>query len=96
METNQSLLNTELQIDSTAQAHPLKQPSGVLFGIVGFIFSGFIAIVALPAGTILRPLQSDFGGGSSIAGAGTATYHLPADRCPVFFMSLVLFRLHPK
>ena len=97
METNQSLLNTELQIDSTAHAHLSETAKwGTFLSIVGFILSGLIAIVALFAGTILSSLQSDFGGGSSIAGAGMVTVIYLLIAALYFFMSLFLFRFASK
>jgi len=96
MEANQSLLNTELQIDSTAQAHLLETAKwGTFLSIVGFILSGLIAIAALFAGTILGSLQSDFGG-SSIAGAGLVTFIYLLIAALYFFMSLFLNRFASK
>lgn len=97
METNQSLLNTELQIDTTAHAHLSETAKwGTFLSIVGFILSGLIVIIALFAGTILGSLRSDFGGGSSIVGAGVVTFIYLLFAALYFFMSLFLYRFASK
>ena len=42
METNENLLNAELQIDSIAHAHLAETAKwGIFLSILGFIFTGF-------------------------------------------------------
>jgi hypothetical protein len=99
METNQNLLNADLQIDATAHAHLYETAKWATFlSILGFIGSGIIAIAAVFAGTILGSLGSNspYGSGAAIMGAGfiTAIYLVVA--AIYFFMSLFLFRFAAK
>lgn len=97
MESNQNLLNSELQIDTTAHAYLAETAKWCNFlSIVGFILSGLIGIVALFAGTILGNLSSGYGGNSSFIGAGFVTVIYLIIAGVYFFMSLFLYRFASK
>jgi hypothetical protein len=97
MEPNQSLLNTELQIDTTAHAYLAETAKwGNFLGIVGFILSGIIALIALFAGTFLGAMSDGFGNGASIVGAGFITVIYLIIAAVYFFMSLFLYRFASK
>jgi hypothetical protein len=96
METNENLLNNELQIDPTAAVH-LKEAAmwGRFLGIVGFIISALLVIVALFAGTLIAKLMSanPYGGsamGGSMGGIVTVLYLIIA--AITFFISLLMYR----
>ncbi|MEO6254226.1 MAG: DUF5362 family protein [Ferruginibacter sp.] len=95
MESNQNLLNSELQIDSIAHAHLSGTAKWANFlSIVGFILSVIIAIGALFAGTILGTLGNSFGG--SFIGAGFIMVVYLIIAALYFFMSLYLYRFASK
>ena len=95
MESNQNLLNSDLQIDSIAHTHLSDTAKWANFlSIVGFIISGIIAVVALFAGTILGSLSNSFGG--SIIGAGFIMVVYLILAAVYFFMSLFLYRFASK
>lgn len=96
MESNQNLLNTELQIDTTAHAYLAETAKwGNFLSILGFIFSGIIAIAALFAGSLLGSMGSAFGNTSAI-GAGFVTVIYLLIAALYFFMSLYLYRFSTK
>ena len=95
MESNQNLLNSDLQIDSIAHTHLSETAKWAKFlSILGFILSGIIAVVALFAGTILGSLGNSFGG--SIIGAGFIMFVYLILSSVYFFMSLFLYRFASK
>ena len=96
MESNESLLNAELQIDTTSHAYLAETAKWCNFlGILGFILSGIIGIVALFAGTFLGAMSSGFGSSSMISGGlVTVVYLILA--AVYFFMSLFLYRFATK
>jgi len=97
METNQNLLNSELQIDSIAQAHLAETAKwGVFLSIVGFILSGLFVLVALFAGTFMSSMNSAYGGAAPIIGAGFITVVYLIIALLSFFMALFLYRFATK
>ena len=97
METNENLLSAELQIDTTANAYLAETAKwGIFLGILGFILSGIIGIVALFAGTLMGSLSNTYGGSSSIMGAGVITVVYLIIAALYFFMSLYLYRFSSK
>lgn len=93
MESNQNMLNAELQIDATAQAHLAETAKWSNFlAIIGFVLSGLIGLAALFAGTILGNMSSNFGGSLGIFGAGFITVIYLLVAALYFFMSLFLYR----
>ena len=97
MESNQNLLNTEVQIDTTTHAYLAETAKWSNFlSIVGFVLSVIIGIVALFAGTILGNLTNSYGGGGSFAGAGILTVIYLIIAAVYFFMSLYLYRFASK
>jgi Family of unknown function (DUF5362) len=99
METNQNLLNTDLQIDAISHAHLYETAKWASFlSIMGFIGTGIIAIVAIFAGTILGSLSSNspYGSGPAALGAGFVTMIYLVVAAIYFFMSLFLFRFATK
>lgn len=97
MESNQNLLNTDLQIDLTAQAYLAETAKWANFlSIIGFILSVIIGIVAIFAGTLFGNLTRGFGGSGSFAGAGFVTVIYLIGAAVYFFMSLFLFRFASK
>jgi hypothetical protein len=97
METNESLLSPELQIDSIAHAHLAETAKwGNFLSIVGFVISVILAVVALFAGAIFGSLTNSYGGGSAIMGAGFITVMYLLIAALYFFMSLFLFRFSSK
>jgi preprotein translocase subunit SecG len=97
METNDSLLSPELQIDSIAHAHLAETAKwGNFLGIVGFVLSGLLAILALFAGALLGGLGSAYGGGGAIVSAGFVTILYLFFAALYFFMSLFLYRFSSK
>lgn len=98
METNQNLLNADLQIDAISHAHLYETAKWATFlAILGFIGSGIVALVAVFAGTFLGALgSSPYGGGSALIGAGFVTTIYLVIAAIYFFMSLFLFRFATK
>ncbi len=95
MESNQNLLSTELQIDTTGHAYLAETAKWSIFlSIVGFILSGLVAIAAVFAGTFLGSMGRSFGG--SIVGAGFVTFIYVLIAALYFFMSLYLYRFATK
>jgi hypothetical protein len=100
MEDNQSLLQENLHIDSIGQSYLSETAKwGNFLAIVGFVFSGLIAIVAFFIGTIFATLMSNFNpyaaaGASMGVGFITGLYLLIA--VFYFFMSLLLYRFSRK
>ena len=99
MESNQNLLNSDLQIDSIAHTHLSETAKWCKFlSIVGYILSAIIAILALFMGTILGRLMNDTYGSnsSSFIGAGFITVIYLIFAALWFFMSLFLYRFASK
>lgn len=98
MENEQNLIESDLIIDGTIRAH-LKETAawGKFLGIIGFIYSGLIAIVAVFAGSILGKLTGNYSSSSEglLAGGSIAIIYL-AMAGIVFFMSMYLFRFAKK
>ena len=96
MEQNENLLSNDLQIDSIASAH-LKETAmwAKFLGIVGFVISGLLVIVAIFAGAFLSKIMqaspyNSAAGASMGAGFLTIIYLIIA--AIAFFMSLLVFR----
>lgn len=97
METNQNLLNSDLQIDPTGHAYLAETAKwGNFLSIVGFILSGIIAIIALFAGTFFTTLSNQYGTGGSLIGAGFVTFFYLLFAAVYFFMSFFLYRFSTK
>ncbi len=93
MDNQDNLLNNDLQIDDISMQH-LKETSGwaKFLGIVGFIFSGFIAIAAFAAGATLSTIRSPFSGsyGRGLGASIIVIYLLMAGL--TFMISLFVYR----
>lgn len=97
METNESLLTPELQIDSISQSYLAEAAKwGNFLSILGFISSAILVIVALFAGVTLGSLNSTYGGGGALMGAGFITILYLIVAVVNFFMSLFLYRFSSK
>jgi hypothetical protein len=95
MENEQNLIETDLIIDSTINAH-LKETAvwGKFLGIIGFIYSGLVALGAIFAATMFARLtgsSTSFGGSSVMAGGAVGIVYLVIAGV-VFLMSMYLFR----
>jgi Family of unknown function (DUF5362) len=96
METNENLLNSELQIDSIAHSHLAETAKwSVFLSIVGFVLSGILVVVALFAGTFLGSMNSGLGA-APVIGAGLITVLYLIIAALYFFMSLFLYRFATK
>jgi len=100
MEQTQNLLNNELQVDGNIQSH-LKETAGWarFLGIVGFIVSGLIALVALFAGTFLTTLSrsgSYYNSRDISAMSGMITVVYLVIAVIGFFISLFTFKFGNK
>lgn len=98
MEYQENLIETDLIIDSTINMH-LKETAvwGKFLGVIGFIYSGLIAIGAIFAGSMLSKLSGNNLSNSEglLAGGSVAIIYLGM-AVVVFFMSLFLFRFARK
>lgn len=94
MDNEQNLIETDLIIDSTISVH-LKEAAawGKFLGIIGFVYSGLIAVGAIFAATMLSNLSGKYsnGAGGLLAGGSVGVIYL-ALAGVVFFMSMYLFR----
>ncbi len=97
MESNQNLLNTDLQLDSIVQSHLKETAMWARFlGIIGFVLTGFITIAAFFMGTILgnvmhtNPYASSGDVPGMLGGFITAIYLILA--AVMFFISLFTYR----
>jgi Family of unknown function (DUF5362) len=96
METNENLLSSELQIDNISHGYLSETAKWANFlGIVGFVLSGILVIVALFAGTLMGRMSS-YGGSEAAMGAGMITILYLIIAVVYFFMSLFLFRFAGK
>ena len=96
METNENLLNAELQIDSIAHAHLAETAKwGIFLSILGFIFTGLLVLVAFFAGTLLTSMNT-YGGANAMMGAGFITTIYLVIAAINFFMSFYLYRFASK
>jgi hypothetical protein len=99
METNENLLNNDLQIDSTAFGYLQESAKWAKFlGIIGFIITVFIVLAAFFAGTIFstvltksNPYSSYPSGGAGILGVVVTILYLIGGVI-TFFLSLFMFR----
>lgn len=94
MYNEQNLIETDLMIDNAIQVH-LKESAawGKFLGIIGFIYSGLIAVGAIFAASMLAKLSGSYssGAGGLLAGGSVGVIYL-AMAGVVFFMSMYLFR----
>ena len=97
MESNQNLLNTDLQLDSIVQSHLKETAMWARFlGIIGFVLTGFITIAAFFMGTILgnvmrtNPYASSGDVPGMLGGFITVIYLILA--AVMFFISLFTYR----
>lgn len=96
MEHNENLLNNDLQIDGTAYTH-LKETAmwAKFLGIVGFVLSALLVIVAIFAGTFMAKIMqsSPYNTTASTSmGAGFLTILYLIIAGISFFMSLLVYR----
>jgi hypothetical protein len=97
MDTNENLLNTELQIDTASHAYLAETAKWANFlSIVGFVLSALLAILAVFAGSAISNLGSMYGNGSPMIGAGAITVIYLLIAILYFFMSLYLNRFASK
>ncbi|MEI7735772.1 MAG: DUF5362 family protein [Ferruginibacter sp.] len=97
METNESLLTPELQIDGLSLSYLAEAAKwGKFLSILGFISSAILVIIALFAGVLLGTLNSAYGGGGAILGAGFITVIYLIVAAVNFFIALFLFRFSAK
>jgi hypothetical protein len=97
MEDNQSLLQDDLRIDSITQSYLSETAKWTNFlGIMGFIFSGLIAIAAFFMGTILTTTMNTYGNGGTAIGGGVITVVYLILAAVNFFMALFLYRFAQK
>ena len=95
MESDQNLIETDLIIDSSINAH-LKETAvwGKFLSVIGFIYSGLVAIGAIFAASMFSKLAGSYGANAnanSITGIAVGVVYLGLAGV-VFFMSLFLFR----
>ena len=102
MESNENLLNTDLQVDAASHTHLKEAAMWARFvSIFGIVISVILAIAAFFVGSFLTNLggnspYSRYGSDSAAMGAGmiTVIYLIAAIIC--FIMSLYLFRFATK
>lgn len=98
MNTEQNLLDNDLVIDTESAGH-LKEASvwGKFLGIMGFVYSGVIAISGILTGIALSGMWGNYGRrGPRLMEAGIASLVYLLGATIVFFMSLHLFRFSRK
>ena len=97
METNQNLLGSELQIDTTGHAYLAETAKwGMFLSVLGFIGSGVIVLVAIFAATTLSSYNRYGYESASMFGAGTIMIIYLVIAVIYFFMSLFLYRFSAK
>jgi hypothetical protein len=97
MEEDQSLLNNELHIDTTAQSYLFETAKwGNFLAIVGFILSGLLAVIALFAGTIFSYFSAMNSSGGSFIGAGFITVLYLLIAAFNFYVALLVYRFSKK
>ena len=98
MEYQENLIETDLIIDGTINMH-LKETAvwGKFLAVIGFIYSGLIAVGAIFAGSMLAKFSGNSLSNSEglLAGGSVAIIYL-CMAVIVFFMSLFLFRFARK
>ncbi len=98
MEYQENLIETDLIIDSSGNMH-LKETAiwAKFLGIMGFVYSGLIALGAIFAGSMLAKFSGNNLSNSEgiLAGGSVAIIYLGMATV-VFFMSLFLFRFARK
>ena len=97
METNENLLNNDLQIDSIAYTHLKETAMWARFlGIVGFVLSALLVIVAIFAGAFIGKMMQvspyNNGGAAATLGAGFFTVLYLIIAAIAFVMSLLIYR----
>jgi Family of unknown function (DUF5362) len=98
MENDQDLIETDLIIDSGINLH-LKETAawGKFLAVAGFIYSGFIAIVAIYSASVLTKLSGNYGRSSNrVLTEGAVAILYLAFAGIAFFMSVNLFRFAKK
>jgi Family of unknown function (DUF5362) len=94
MDNNQNLIETDLLIDSAISMH-LKETAvwGKFLSVIGFIYSGLIAVGAIFAVSMFAKITGNSVGRSSglMAGVGVSIVYLTIAGV-LFFMSLYLYR----
>jgi hypothetical protein len=99
MDTNENLLNNDLQIDPASQAH-LKETAGwaKFISIVGIVASILLAIAAFFIGAIMSRYSAygRYGSEMSTMGAGVITVVYLIGAVITFFVSLYLNRFAMK
>lgn len=96
MESNQNLLNSDLQIDQSSHIYLSETARWANFlSIVGFVLSVILAIAGLFMGVFLGSTSSTYGN-SSFIGAGFAAVFYLIIAALYFVMSLFLYRFASK
>lgn len=96
MESNQNLLNSDLQIDQSSHIYLSETARWANFlSIVGFVLSVILAIAGLFTGVFLGSMSSSYGN-SSVIGAGFAAVFYLIIAVLYFVMSLFLYRFASK
>lgn len=96
MESNQNLLNSDLQIDQSSHIYLSETARWANFlSIVGFVLSVILAIAGLFTGVFLGSMSSTYGN-SSVIGAGFAAVFYLIIAVLYFVMSLFLYRFASK
>lgn len=98
MNTEQNLLDNDLVVDAESAVH-LKETSvwGKFLGIMGFVYSGIIAISGIFTGVALSGIWGSYGrSGPGLVEAGVAALIYFTAAAIIFFMSLHLFHFSRK
>ncbi|MEO5892196.1 MAG: DUF5362 family protein [Ferruginibacter sp.] len=98
MENDQSLIDTELVVDSAITAH-LKETAawGKFLAVIGFIYSGLIAIGAIYAVSLLTSISGNYGGQSQrVWTGGSIAFLYFGFAAIIFYMSVYLYHFAKK
>lgn len=97
MDNSQNLLSGELQVDTVAYTHLKETARWARFlGIIGFVISVLIALMAIFAGSIFSSTMSQFGSSTAALGTTFITVLYIIIAVVYFFLSLYLYRFAVK
>lgn len=97
MDNSQNLLSGELQVDTVAYTHLKETARWARFlGIMGFVISVLIALMAIFAGSIFSSTMSQFGSSTAALGTTFITVLYIIIAVVYFFLSLYLYRFAVK
>jgi len=97
MDNSQNLLSGELQVDTVAYTHLKETARWARFlGIMGFVISVLIALMAFFAGSIFSSTMSQFGSSTAALGTTFITVLYIIIAVVYFFLSLYLYRFAVK